>query len=263
MKASEFRKFYLTFKELYGVIDSDEAFKIIKKWYPDLKKNQLLKDLKDRSEKYTRDYMVRKVAKSRQYIIQNEFISDETIGYIFQNAAGKSYYVCDDLEEYWNFGKFGIPVGESSKSLHDLFIKKGYDEIKTEVALMLLYGWIRNAEDFNEPIQRLFDKLDPENENEARKIMDAYVKFQSGVRLYENAGHTPEEMRNMMPPVDINNVEMELGSNIRNILLDGEIDPEEMLEAIKNDDNIPETMKLSLIKQLDEIIILKKTEGKA
>ena len=41
MKPSDFRKFYMTFIELYGAIHSDDAYIIMKKWFPDLLKKHV------------------------------------------------------------------------------------------------------------------------------------------------------------------------------------------------------------------------------
>ena len=57
MKPKEFRLCYLAFKNLYGAIISDDAFNILKKYYPSLTKSEFNKDLKDRTTKQTRDYI--------------------------------------------------------------------------------------------------------------------------------------------------------------------------------------------------------------
>ena len=49
---------------------------------------------------------------------------------------------------------------------------------------------------------------------------------------------------------------------MKNMMLDGELDAQEMLEQIRNAD-LPEMMKNSLIEQLEKVIMMKNNTGKA
>ena len=99
MKAKEFRMCYLAFKNLYGAIISDDAFDILKKYYPDLTKSEFNKDLKDRSTKATRDYMVYRTT-DRKYLIADEFYDFEDVDKLFEKQTGKDYYIPENLEKF-------------------------------------------------------------------------------------------------------------------------------------------------------------------
>lgn len=261
MKASEFRKFYLTFVVLYGVIDSDESFKIIKRYFPDVKKSQYLKDLKDRSEKFTRGYWVRKVENSRKYIIQDEMLEDDQIDYIFRMVANKGYYTTESLDEYWNIGTRGIDIGDADKPMLELFKKKGLDEAKSLVTLIFLEMNMNRTTNPMEPFQKLIDAFEPKNEKEIDEIFRAYQTLNNNMRLHINGGHTCSELRNDIS-VDPSNVKIVLGENVTNRLLDGG-DPQEFIEIIMNNDKIPEAAKKDLLKQIEDLVIMAKNRGKA
>ena len=74
------------------------------------------------------------------------------------------------------------------------------------------------------------------------------------MRTPYNNGFTPHEMARMMPKGRIDKMQLTLGPNIRNSLLNGDIDPLKMMKQIKTA-NIPKTAKESLKKELRDIII--------
>ena len=83
--AKQYREFYVACVNLYGAIDSDDAFIVLKKYFPDAKKEDFLKDIKTRVDKFTREYTMWTVEKTRnRFIIANEFYDSDALDSLFR-----------------------------------------------------------------------------------------------------------------------------------------------------------------------------------
>ena len=71
MKESDLRKLYLSAVNLYGFVYSKDIFNILKHYGIEYKKEQILKDLQNRSTKLTRFYCVQKMRSF--YLIINPY----------------------------------------------------------------------------------------------------------------------------------------------------------------------------------------------
>lgn len=275
MKASVLRQFYLTFVNLYGVIFYTDAYNIIKKYFPNFKKSTLLKDLKDRSDKMTKRYIVLKNKdKKDPYLICDEFLSDEEIGQIIYEQHNKPFFVCDDLEEYFEY-TYSLGYNPGYQPMIDFAynkLKKKNDKNEARILADLFVGMLCERihsecgdpmKSFNDMIQKSIDILELETDREVEKMLKLYMELQSNVKMFVNRGHSPLELRKIMPPVDPENLVVNIGDNMRNHMMDDDIDLDEIIEELKNDRDLPERMRDDLIRQFEEMKLLKSNKGKA
>lgn len=91
-----FLKIYRALVNLYGAIVTDDAYPIIKKYYPNILKRDLYKDLKKRVNKFTRWYAVYRTT-GHNYLIASEFMSFEDVDLLFGEQINKPRYIPDTL----------------------------------------------------------------------------------------------------------------------------------------------------------------------
>lgn len=269
MKSSQLRKFYLAFVYYYGAIYSDEAYKIIKGFYPDFKKETLINDLKKRVEKMTRQYMVLETTDDR-YVICNEIYDDHDLDELFYQQGNKPFFVEKDLDTYLD--EIGLDFPKEYEDLRKHLVKNiKADDKKTkeqlaEIYLIMFFVKVRNSlggqDALNEMIQEALDLCNYEGLDEAKKLIDLIAKAYNNTGMITNRGYSPMEMRKKEGPVDLSNLQIQTGDNMKNMMLDGELDAQEMLEQIRNAD-LPEMMKNSMIEQLEKVITMKNNTGKA
>ena len=275
MKASDFRKFYLTFVNLYGVIFSEDAYKIMKHYFPELKKKDLYKDLKDRNDKLTRRYAVLRTSDRKvPYIICDWFLSDKDIDEILEQQGNKPFFYCEDLEEYFSYAD-SLGYNPGYQPMVDYAynrLKKKNDKKEAKVLAKLLVDRTcltlhldhgHPMKTFNETVQRLIDVLEPEDIDEANRMIELYTELQSNTRMITNRGYSLKEMHNILPKADPGELTIQIGDNMKNSMLDDEMDVDEFIEQIKNAENMPDKMRDDLIRQLEDVKLLKKNKAKA
>ena len=262
MKAPDFRKFYLTFTELYGAIYSDDAYEIMKRFYPKLLKKDMYADMKTRVGKWTRGYCVVPTANGK-YVVCSEYMDNNDLDDLFRVQADKDHYVCDSLEGYWKIGTEGVPVPKEKKKL-DRFLKQhSTEQIKATLCSDNLYHHLKISVDTDAGINYAFRTLERfgiilEDEKDMQTFFDLYADLSKNTRMYYNCGHTPIEIRKSSPAYDPSRTLLVIGENMKKMFINGEMDPEEYLETIKANKQIPLLMKDDLIRQLKEIIKTKK-----
>ncbi len=108
-------------------------------------------------------------------------------------------------------------------------------------------------------IQTIFQKIEKlklqtNNENYLQEFLNLVADTFNNVRMPSNNGYTPTELRNLHGPIDPNNMELSIGPNIRERLLNGELDIYGLYKEIDENNEMPLMMKESLKSQLKEII---------
>ena len=269
MKSSQLRKFYLAFIYYYGAIYSDDAYKIIKGFYPDFKEETLLNDLKKRVGKMTRQYMVLETDDDR-YVISNDLFNDDDLDELFYQQGNKPFFVENDLDRYLD--EFGVDLPKEYDNLQkylDKHIKikdKKMREQLTDIYQLMFFTRIRNSlggqSEINDMIQEALDLCGIEDLNKANDLIKHIMEAYNNTPMITNRGYSPIEMRKKEGPVDLSNLQIQMDDNMKHMMLDGELDAQEMLEQIRNAD-LPEMMKNSLIEQLEKVIMMKNNTGKA
>ncbi len=256
MKPSEFRKIYLASTRLYGFILSPDLFKLLKHYNIKFTKDEVYKDLETRVGKLTNGYYVAK-GKTKQYIVANSFVDEKIFHKLAEAKQGKPYYYPESFEKFLNYANQLYYDDEDAEAFSNLrrFIKANVEVDETEVNSIthMLIEMFKN-ESFTEvfSIFELFN-INFKNEKALKKFVGISQKYVNNLRTPYNNGFTPNEMRIMMGPIDINKVQLTIGPNMRKSMLEGITDPFEMLNELDKQD-IPIMAKESLRKELLDII---------
>ncbi len=266
MKPSEFRKFYLTFTELYGAIHSDDAYAIMKRFFPKLLKKEMYADMKSRVGKMTRDYMIRPTTE-RKYVICSEWHNDEDLNEIFAQHGDLPFYVSDDLEEYWKIGKEGVPHPPAAEELIDYLTENCGDEPGIAGLKVAVISYvIRNTyyTEIPDKILQYISTWDPPltDFNKIKTVLDLVLEITKTLRLPAYCGYTLRELDVLDKDSAEENVP-EIANTLQDLLLEEDVDEEELIRQLKEDHSLPEYAKESLIKALEEIAEAKKDLPKA
>ena len=256
MKPSEYRKIYIACARLYGFIFAKELFSLLKHYQIPLTKEEVYKDLDSRVGKWTRGYTIAKGG-ARQYVIADPYLSDEMCQKIGEAKNGKPYYYPASFEaflKYANLMSYDDLDQEAFTNIRK-FLKANVEADEPNINV-ITHSLIENFkyESLND-IFSIFEELDVQfkTKKSLKRFLVVVQKYVNNVRTPFNNGFTPMEMRKILGPIDMNKVQLTMGPNMRQNLLDGVSDPFEMLKELEKD-QIPRVAKESLRKELLEII---------
>ena len=259
MKESELRKLYLSVVNLYGFVYSKDLFKILNHYEIPYKRDQILKDLQNRSTKLTRFYCVQKMRSF--YLIINPYYSNEDYQTLCSHKQGKPMYypkTYEDLLKYSNYGYKDEKEQEGFRNLY-AFLKRHSlnDDSRLEILVDMILSTLKDSLD-NNAIHQVFALFDlfgfiAPDEKSLNKFLKVLQEVNNNLRIPSNNGFTPNELRKMSGPIDLNNVVLTMGPNMKENFLNGTSDPYEYLKELENS-NMPQLMKDSFRNELLEII---------
>lgn len=256
LKAKDFRKCYKSLIKLYGAIISDDIFKILKHYYPDLKKRDLNADLKTRCDKSTRGYVVYRT-NDRKYLLTNDMMTFPMVDALFQKQEGKSFYIPDTLKEFLAYGDFD----EWLNNLDDIHqeVKEKLESILSEEDIIkFLFMCGTNTEytkdspldSFKEDMDFMEIKYNAEDED---FLVFCYNLLLINTRYPVHKGHTPLEMFVLSGKEEFEQFVDGMIDQIRNGIYNGDINPQKLLENV-DDLEMDEISKETIRDELREII---------
>ena len=263
LKAKQYREFIMGCINLYGLIDSNDAFKILKTYYPDATKKEFLEDLKERNHKYTKDYSIWATSKRNVYLITFDRIDDEEIDYLIGLQNDKPFYVPQKYEQFLKAASYETFKNENKKLINGFIKFLANNHMKhnshlADVTLSVLYEDIRDMDKIKDinPVEICLKRLNLWEYNINDDNIEEYVlhlqEMMNSIRYYANRGHTPKELIKNKP-LDLNKLTMSIGPNMRKMFESGELDIKEYVDGIINSD-LPFSVKKSLLDELNEIM---------
>ena len=263
IKAKYYREFYLACIKLYGIINSDNAFRIFKKYYPDALKSDFINDLKSRLLTFSRDYVIWKTTKRNTYMITSDITDEEEIDALVKLQADKPFYMPESYSDFLSAANYETWKKDNEKDVNKLIniikrSKGNIDYIKAETIVMILYEDVRCMEHFEgyNPIEMILKRLALWDCEIKESLIDDFFNVLkvvlNDIRYPSNRGYTPNELCKMSGPINLNNLQMTIGPNMRKRFLSGELDIKEYLDGIISSD-MPPSVKRSLIEELKEI----------
>lgn len=258
MKESDLRKLYLSVVNLYGFVFSKDLFEILKHYKIPYKKEQILKDLRVRSTKMTKYYYVQKMGSS--FLIINPTYSNEDFQMLCSHKQGKPMYfpkTYDDLLKYSNHAYKDENEEDAFQNLYT-FLKRHTKENEPRLETFVDLILISLKQSLNNGIQAVFTLFEIFNfEIPNEKFLTKFIKIlqdaNSNLRIASNNGFTPNELRKKYGSIDMNNIILTMGPNMRENFLNGTINPYEYLKELENS-NMPQLMKDSFRNELLDII---------
>lgn len=184
MERKDFKILYTALTNLYGVIHSNLVYELLTYYHKEVSKEELYKDLKNMVEKSSKDYWVREIERSEDYIIQKERLSDKELDEIIEEQANHNLYIPNSYEkllEYaindpkdpslkfddsFDFNEaldfFKNNVKKDSSSYDSLYLQivplaygEGFSEFKFRLEKILTYKEDMDKEEFERVIANL------------------------------------------------------------------------------------------------------------
>ena len=201
MKAKQFRQTYLCMVHLYGVVFDDDAYKILKEYYTDLKIGEFRKDLKERSKRWTFEYLVIPVAKSTHFVIGYEGIWEKEYNDIFAYGAQHDYHILP-YEEFLLYEKKDfIPNPSLYEKLASFVVEHIPEEKRKYFGEDFFVNWFYWAIRFEgfDAIQRIFLQerrfgFHVDGIWDAGRFLNLLVEAHNSTRLPHNRGWSPNEL---------------------------------------------------------------------
>lgn len=184
MERKDFKILYTALTNLYGVIHSNLIYELLCYYDIEVTKEELYEDLKNMINKNSKDYWVRQIQGTEDYIIQKERLSDEELDEIIEEQAHHKTFIpfsYKKLLEYafnepkdpslkfdnnFDFNEalefFKENVKEDCPSYESLYLQivplaygEGFHEFKIRLEKILTFKENMNKEDFERIIVSL------------------------------------------------------------------------------------------------------------
>lgn len=195
MKASELLKCYKALVHLYDAIMTDDAYLILKRYYPNLLKKELYADLKTRVGKLTRYYAVY-TTDDHNYLICNDFMNFDDVNNMFSWQEGKSYYIPETLEEFLAYAEpTYVEENDGFKIMENHMIKVfKFDKVHADVLTKIMVARIQNGFRLQESVDDIERYYEFKNQDDIMMFARAYQILNNNTRMASNKGHTPLEL---------------------------------------------------------------------
>ena len=256
----EFNSLFKAMVKIYGVIETDEIYKLLIHYYDSVTKKEIVEQVKKFYIKPKKDYFAAKIKYKNAYFLINNELKDETIDSIIYERSGKPLYIPETKEDLLKFGH-DPNMTELEDGLYselNRFLCKRYKgedkEYNTFMITLYLFYENRTIQNTTGIIKELMDfGYSFEEEKDLRKFLDLWMRVINNTKMFANKGYSPNELHKMSPEIDINQLQMTLGPNIKEMFRTGELNPSEYLKQIEEAD-IPLVAKESLKSEIRKII---------
>lgn len=207
MNKSDFDKCYIFFAEMYGVIHSDDALIIMKKYFPSLDEKEMNKDLKERLGNKELNYAIYSVDNNK-YIISFKGYGSKDINRLFMVQSNKPFFIprtFEQMEYYINNDYWFEENEELIIDLTDFFddhLNKIKDDKKRrDIAINIVFKLAITIHHsiLMVPPQMIVEFIESEgveltNEKEVMEFMNYYQRLNNNIRMVCNRGFTPHEL---------------------------------------------------------------------
>lgn len=166
MTAKEFRLFYLFFVNMYGVIHSDDAYLIMKKFYPSLLKKDLYKDLNNRLYKNNRGYEIYRTDGNNKFVIARDYFEFEDFDLLFKEQGDKPFFIPETLD------------GIKYYTTREFWFNENDDYLESFKEFLMFR--IKNRRPLEEVIKRIFWSIEILFESIERITINQFVELLEG-----------------------------------------------------------------------------------
>ncbi len=259
------RKYFSAAANLYGIIKLRKLYEIISTQCPNLvTKDEFLKfseiAIHERENYYIlceKDlYIESKKTSLMEYEVIDIMLFFQHPSYyeLLELQEGKPFYVPEKkVFLQYSDTSYYEETEQSEKLKSFLQNKFGMMPLDAENAIIDIAVMVKSGMD---DINEVFDLLDGNYGAEAdlnakalNEFMTLFTDFSNNSRMQCNRGHTPMELRELMPPSK-KPPQMSLGSNIRQRIASGEISADDMRKEVLAMRDIPELTRFSLLKEI-------------
>lgn len=190
--------YVIALSNLYGMVHKDKVAEI----YNSQNEDQIsLADVQDLIANPTQELNDAFVLTHNDYFVKESILEDNEFDLMFRKKIGKPYYVPakDELLNYVDEFYF-----EKSKQYNDLltYLQKNFFKPGDEKAERLAED-IQGMCQFDVNIQKIFDlfnqmKISFNDMDQTNEVMQLVMELSNNIRIWENNGHTPIEIFEML-----------------------------------------------------------------
>lgn len=260
MKESELRKIYLSAIRLYGFVINGEIYEILDHYKIQYSKTQILNDLRKRSTKDTKGYVVMNINHNDYVVFDPVYCCEDIFKELAYAKANKPIYFPKTYNAFLNYSNPLFVDDNELKGLNDIytFLKRHSSLSDDELAIITEYTIFLLKSPSKDGFSKAFKLLEEaqinfENEKVLKKYINIVQNTNNNLRTPFNNGFTPNELMKMAGPIDPNKIALTIGPNMKKSFLDGSMDIYKYLKELE-ESSIPETAKQSMKKELQDII---------
>lgn len=148
LKDKELHQILIAMAKLYGVIRSDEIYKVLKTYYPNILNKDIFAYLKKIADIARYDFFITEIeGKRNKLLLINSFIEDTTDKFVYQTRDEAPLYIPSTIEELLKYRDNSYLTKEEIKS---------YNELRTFLYENIV---IKNNENKDKKIEMIIDKV--------------------------------------------------------------------------------------------------------
>ena len=186
---------YKALVNLYGAILADDAYKILKNYFPELKLEDLFEDLEERKKYYTRGYLIRGVDKTDKtnYLLQlTEIKDDNYIATILSRKHHIGYFVYKDFNDFIKYkdSSYVEPTKEFVEFYKSLLI---YCNRDTKIAGNQFKKILQSIRTGKKELKVVITDYAEFSKDKEEKVQKSFVDFVNSLRKPYYLGHTEKE----------------------------------------------------------------------
>ena len=205
LKNTELHQLCIAMVKLYGVIHSDEVFKLLKTYYPEIEKKDIMHYLRMLDGKCRSDYFVARITNERgKLFLVDSYIMDTTDTFVIQERNDKPLYIPKTVDELLKYRDYHY-LTEAEIQIYNNFRTYAYKHLKIidskkkdfEIENFINYvhfnlknGRILIDKDFNNEIQKALN-VNGEKDLEYQKQLFSLIYF---TKQYINKGYSQFEL---------------------------------------------------------------------
>ncbi len=261
------RKYFSAMANLYGVIPLRKAKEIILSLSPGLVTGKEFLAFAEVARHECEDYYIlggeelftniQRTKPLDREIISADLLIDSVDSIIkMKHRHGDKPYYVPDKKQLLEYCDPGYCEDTPEKLALREFLKErcGLSDEQEEVVFMYLLFDIRSVDaefsDVFDDLEKIGIRLG--SQQDVERFVNLYTAFHNSTRMPCNRGYTPQELARMKP-LEERLKSVSLGSNIRKLIQNGEIDVEDIRDQIRKMELPDEEIRANLLKQLAEI----------
>ena len=258
MNKKEFIQAIRSLAHFYGVIDEKDAFKVLKTYYPEIKKSEFIKELKERATKRSHDYLVVNLD-GKHFLILLSGLNEEELGHALQIVpemdlkilpkeeffAYANDFCPNPPEEYQELVSYLLPRVKEAvfnyipkeyfiPSLWHRLRFRGYDSVMADLCSENMLGIM-------------------DNKDEKKVLTNLLLAAHNKTPLPCLKGNNTLEFNAKIQKDGLNVADEALKASIQDFLKEGVSSIPELREAVLTLPNLDDEMREQLLKQLDEL----------
>lgn len=268
------RKYFTAMANLYGIIPLREAYEIAKHFSPRSFSEEeffafaRIAAHEDNNHEILGEealYTDGQPTAFADYEIVNldllEDIASEEMAYykVKERQHGKDYYIPPTKEELLAYTDDGYVAVTPEYTAFKHFLRTHYEPdeelFDIDFAVQIMFIKIRIDVDMSAALQNFaYYGFKLRDDDDFVRFAELYQNHANNARIFSNCGYTPCEIRAMQPPEYDKNATISIGKNMREMLMRGELNVDDLRRGIMEQELPNERMRDSLLEQIDEIV---------